>query len=126
MPGIHLDEHVRDIRALAHGPVHTVEQGLDHRGRARAPRHGEPADLARVASPDPQEVVGPLKLRAGVTGGRPRLVLLYVDGKRVDHDTSSPFVFTWSSARVPNGRHTLELRVTARDGTMGAVRTRAP
>jgi len=58
----------------------------------------------------------------GVAGGKPRLVLLYVDGKRVDHDTRAPFVFTWNSARVPNGRHILELRVTASHGRTASTK----
>ena len=75
-----------------------------------------------VRASAPKEVVGPLKLKAGVTGGKPRLVLLFVDGKRVDHDTSTPFVFTWNSARVPNGSHALELRVTAHDGRTASTK----
>jgi N-acetyl-anhydromuramyl-L-alanine amidase AmpD len=75
-----------------------------------------------VRASAPSEVAGSLSLRARVSGGKPRQVLLYVDGKRVDHDTSGPFVFTWNSARVPNGRHVLELRVTSRDGRTATKR----
>jgi Big-like domain-containing protein len=75
-----------------------------------------------VQASAPKEVAGALKLRANVSGGHTRKLLLYVDGKRVDHDTSAPFVFTWNSARVPNGRHALELRVTSRDGRVASTR----
>jgi len=75
-----------------------------------------------VRASAPSEVAGSLSLRARVSGGKPRQVLLYVDGKRVDHDTSGPFVFSWNSARVPNGRHVLDLRVTSRDGRTATKR----
>jgi N-acetyl-anhydromuramyl-L-alanine amidase AmpD len=107
-----------ETRSLSNGR-HTVEL------RAHGPRGKRAVARFRVLvrnaplvvrASAPKEVVGPVRLRAGVTGGKPRMVLLYVDGKRVDHDTSAPFVFTWNSARVPNGRHTLELRVAASHG----------
>src|SRR5215211_4161452 len=69
-----------------------------------------------VRATAPREVAGMLRLRARIDGGKPRQVLLYLDGARVDHDTSGPFVFSWNSLRVPNGKHVLELRVTSRDG----------
>jgi hypothetical protein len=75
-----------------------------------------------VRASAPSEVAGSLSLLARVSGGKPRQVLLYVDGKRVDHDTSGPFVFSWNSARVSNGRHVLELRVTSRDGRTATKR----
>jgi N-acetyl-anhydromuramyl-L-alanine amidase AmpD len=63
-----------------------------------------------------REVTGVVRLRARVAGGRPRIVLLFVDGRRVDHDTSVPFAFGWDSRRFANGSHALELRVRSRDG----------
>ncbi|HEV8249631.1 MAG TPA: N-acetylmuramoyl-L-alanine amidase [Gaiellaceae bacterium] len=75
-----------------------------------------------VRASAPKEVAGLLRLRARISGGKPRRILLYVDGKRVDHDTSQPFVFSWNSARVPNGRHVLELRATSRDGRIATTR----
>jgi N-acetyl-anhydromuramyl-L-alanine amidase AmpD len=72
----------------------------------------------------PAEVVGPLPLTVRVTGGKARRVLLFVDGARVDHDTSRPFGFRWNSARTANGPHVLELRVTARDGRTASRRLR--
>ena len=75
-----------------------------------------------VRASAPSEVAGTLKLRARISGGKVRQVRLYVDGKRVDHDTSRPYVFAWNSARVPNGRHALELRVTSRDGRTATKR----
>jgi hypothetical protein len=75
-----------------------------------------------VRASAPREVAGALALRARVSGGKPRQVLLYVDGKRVDHDRSSPFVFSWNSTRVPDGTHALELRVTSRDGRTATKR----
>jgi N-acetyl-anhydromuramyl-L-alanine amidase AmpD len=125
---------LRDLRApyggawatqsLANGR-HTVEL------RAHGPRGKRAVVRFRVVvrnaplvvrASAPKEVVGTIKLRAGITGGSPRQVLLYVDGKEVDHDTSAPYVFTWNSARVPNGQHTLELRVTASHGRTASTK----
>ncbi len=75
-----------------------------------------------VRASAPREVAGLLSLRTGVSGGKARKVLLFLDGKRIDHDTSRPFVFSWNSMRVPNGQHALELRVTARDGRTASKR----
>jgi N-acetyl-anhydromuramyl-L-alanine amidase AmpD len=98
--------HTVELRA--HGP-----RGKGAVARFRVVVRNAPL-VVRASAPD--EVVGALKLRASVTGGSTRRVLLYVDGKRVDHDTSAPFVFAWNSGRVQNGRHVLELRVSSRDG----------
>ena len=64
----------------------------------------------------PREVAGVLRLQAGVTGGKARKMLLFLDGKQIDHDTSRPFAFSWNSARADNRRHVLELRATDRFG----------
>jgi N-acetyl-anhydromuramyl-L-alanine amidase AmpD len=54
---------------------------------------------------------------SGVIRGAPaRRVELWVDGKMVDHDTRSPFVFTWDTARTRNGGHALIVRAWSRDG----------
>jgi N-acetyl-anhydromuramyl-L-alanine amidase AmpD len=70
----------------------------------------------------PREVAGILRLQAGVTGGKARKMLLFLDGKQVDHDTSRPFAFTWNSARADNRRHVLELRATDRYGRTASKR----
>jgi hypothetical protein len=41
--------------------------------------------------------------------GGMQAVDLYVDDTFVAHSTTAPFVFSWSSASVPNGRHDLQL-----------------
>jgi N-acetyl-anhydromuramyl-L-alanine amidase AmpD len=98
----------------AHGP-----RGIRAVARFRVVVRNVPLVVRASA---PREVAGALSLRARVSGGQPRQVLLYVDGTRVDHDTSGPFVFTWNSTRVPNGTHALELRVTSRDGRTATKR----
>jgi N-acetyl-anhydromuramyl-L-alanine amidase AmpD len=70
----------------------------------------------------PREVAGVLELRAAVTDGRARRVLLFLDGKRIDHDTSRPFAFSWNSARAANGGHVLEVRATDRFGRTASKR----
>ena len=102
------------IELRAHGP-------LGHRAAVRFRVVVRNAPLV-VQATAPKEIAGSLRLRARITGGKTRRVLLYVDGKRVDHDTSAPFVFFWNSVRVPNGRHVLELRVTSRDGRVATKR----
>jgi hypothetical protein len=99
--------------------------------RAHGPRRATATTRLRVVvrnrplvvrASAPREVVGAVTLRTRVSGGLARTVLLYVDGKQVDHDTRAPFAFTWNSARVANGRHVLELRVTAGHGRTASKR----
>ena len=70
----------------------------------------------------PEEVAGVLELRASLKGGKSETVRLFLDGKRIDHDGSRPFVFSWNSQRVANGRHVLELRATDRFGRAASKR----
>ena len=125
---------LRDLKAPFAGPCdtrrlkngrHTIAlRAIGPRGKRAVARfrivvHNAPLVLRASA---PREVAGMLRLRSRISGGKPRQLLLYVDGTRVDHDTSGPFVFSWNSARVPNGKHVLELRVTSRDGRTAAKR----
>ena len=75
-----------------------------------------------VTASVPGEVTGVVPVEAGVKGGRAKIVLLFLDGKRIDHDTSLPYAFAWDSQRAANGRHVLELRVTSRDGRTASRR----
>ena len=72
----------------------------------------------------PGSVAGTVPVRARVAGAKAKRVELWVDGKRVDHDTRAPFAFRWSSTRVGDGEHVLELRARARDGRTATVRSR--
>jgi N-acetylmuramoyl-L-alanine amidase/Bacterial Ig domain len=63
----------------------------------------------------PPTVAGIVAVGATVTG-RARIVELYLDGKRVDHDRSRPFRFRWDTARVDDGAHVLTVVARARDG----------
>ena len=107
-----------ETRGLANGR-HTVTlrafgpRGAKSTARYRVVVRNRPLVVRASA---PREVAGVLRLPAGVAGGKARKVLLLLDGKRIDHDTSRPFAFTWNSARVENGRHVLELRATDRFG----------
>jgi N-acetyl-anhydromuramyl-L-alanine amidase AmpD len=82
----------------------------------------EPFTLAPVNLQQKQEVVGVLPMTALFTGVPPSRVLLYVDRKLIDHDTSAPYVFRWDTRTVKDGRHTLTLAGRARDGRV--VRSR--
>lgn len=98
--------HIVELRA--YGP-----RGSGTRKRLRVRVRNVPLV---VSAEVPREATGIVPLRARVRGGRARIALLFVDGRRVDHDTSLPFAFAWDSRRFANGRHALELRVRSRDG----------
>jgi N-acetyl-anhydromuramyl-L-alanine amidase AmpD len=113
-----------ETRALANGR-HTVAL------RAYGPRGARSVARFRVLVKNrplvvragaPREIAGLLSLQAGVAGGKARRVLLFLDGKQIDHDTSRPFVFSWNSARAANGRHVLELRASDRYGRTASKR----
>jgi N-acetyl-anhydromuramyl-L-alanine amidase AmpD len=106
--------HLVELRA--YGP-----RGARDSVRFRVQVKNVPLVVRAVA---PAEVVGRVPLPVRVTGGKARRVLLFVDGARVDHDTSRPFAFAWNSTRVANGPHVLELQVTARDGRTATRRLR--
>ncbi len=67
-----------------------------------------------------QEVSGSVKLQALSTGIRPQRVSLRVDGREVDHDTSTPFVFQLDTTRLADGKHVVELLARARGVTAGS------
>ncbi|MEA2493450.1 MAG: large repetitive protein [Thermoleophilaceae bacterium] len=61
-------------------------------------------------------------MQAVFTGVPPARVLLYLDGKEIDHDTSPPYLFKWDTRRAKDGSHILTLAGRARDGRV--VRSR--
>jgi N-acetyl-anhydromuramyl-L-alanine amidase AmpD len=61
-----------------------------------------------------QEVAGTVKLQALAAGAPPRRVSLRIDGREVDHDTSTPFAFQWDTTRVADGKHVVEIVAQAR------------
>jgi hypothetical protein len=63
----------------------------------------------------PATVSGVVPVAATVTG-RARIVVLYLDGKRIDHDRSRPFRFAWDTRRAPDGAHVVTVAARARDG----------
>jgi N-acetyl-anhydromuramyl-L-alanine amidase AmpD len=75
-----------------------------------------------VRASAPKEIAGLLRVQARIVGGKARKVLLFLDGKQIDHDTSRPYVFSWNSARAANGRHVLELRASDRWGRTASKR----
>lgn len=113
-----------ETRGLANGR-HTVAlraygpRGARSVARFRVVVRNRPLVVRAVA---PAEVAGLLRLPARVTGGKARKVLLLLDGRQIDHDTSRPFVFSWNSARAVNGRHVLELRASDRYGRIASKR----
>jgi N-acetyl-anhydromuramyl-L-alanine amidase AmpD len=82
----------------------------------------EPFTLAPVNLKPKQQVAGVVPVQAVFTGVPPARVLLYVDGKQIDHDTSPPYLFQWDTRRVKDGPHILTLAGRARDGRI--VRSR--
>jgi hypothetical protein len=82
----------------------------------------EPFTLAPVGIKPRQQVSGVLPVQAVFTGVPPSRVLLYLDGRLIDHDTSPPYVFRWDTRRTKDGPHTLTLAGRARDGRV--VRSR--
>jgi len=63
----------------------------------------------------PATLAGVVPIGATVTG-QTRRVLLYLDGKRIDHDRSRPYRFAWDSSRTADGAHVLTVVAEARDG----------
>jgi hypothetical protein len=61
-------------------------------------------------------VAGVVRPAGTITGAPARRIELKVDGKRVGRATRSPFVFTWDTRLVGNGRHVLAIRAWSRDG----------
>jgi N-acetyl-anhydromuramyl-L-alanine amidase AmpD len=82
----------------------------------------EPFTLATVGLKAKQKVTGVLPVQALFTGVPPARVLLYLDGRLIDHDTSAPYVFHWDTKRAKDGVHTLTVAGRARDGRI--VRSR--
>lgn len=84
----------------------------------------EPFALAPVGLKPKQKVLGVLPVQALFTGVPPARVLLYLDGRQIDHDTSPPYLFKWDTRRAKDGAHVLTLAGRASDGRI--VRSRIP
>jgi hypothetical protein len=69
-----------------------------------------------------QRVTGVVPVSAVFTGVPPARVLLYLDGRQIDHDTSAPYLFKWDTRRTKDGVHQLTLAGRAPDGRV--VRSR--
>jgi hypothetical protein len=63
-----------------------------------------------------QKVKGMLRVRARAWGARTTGVGLYVDGRVVSRDRSSPYTLRWDTRRVHDGRHRVSLIATSVDG----------
>jgi N-acetyl-anhydromuramyl-L-alanine amidase AmpD len=107
-------KHVLEVRA--YGSKSWTRQRFFVRVR------NEPFTLAPVNLKQKQQVVGVVPVQAVFTGMPPARVLLYVDGREIDHDTSPPYLFKWDTRRTQDGLHVLTLAGRARDGRM--VRSR--
>jgi N-acetyl-anhydromuramyl-L-alanine amidase AmpD len=82
----------------------------------------EPFTLAPVNLKAKQSVTGVVPVSAVFTGLPPSRVLLYLDGREIDHDTSAPYLFKWDTRRAKDGMHVVTLAGRARDGRV--VRSR--
>jgi N-acetyl-anhydromuramyl-L-alanine amidase AmpD len=107
-------KHVLEVRA--YGAKSWTRQRFTVRVR------NEPFTLAPVNLKAKQQVSGVVSVQAVFTGAAPARVLLYVDGKQIDHDTSAPYTFKWDTRRTTDGLHVVTLAGRARDGRI--VRTR--
>jgi N-acetyl-anhydromuramyl-L-alanine amidase AmpD len=112
--GLRNGKHVLELRAYG------AKSWTRHRFVVRV--KNEAFTLAPVGLQAKQKVTGLVPVKALFTGVPPARVLLYVDGKLVEHDTSPPYVFNWDTRRVGNGAHALTLAARARDGRV--VRSR--
>ena len=77
----------------------------------------QPFSLAQVAFKPNQVVSGVIPIHAIFTG-RPARVALLLDGREIDHDTSTPYLFKWDTRRTKDGRHTIALVGRAPDGRL--------
>ena len=113
-----------ETRPLKNGRHTVALRAVGPRGKTALARyrvrvHNRPLVLRTTA---PSEIAGTISLPAHVKGGAARRVVLYLDGQEIDHDTSRPFVFSWNSLRVTNGRHVLQLKATDRFGRTAATK----
>ncbi|MDX6486203.1 MAG: hypothetical protein QOF43_1356 [Gaiellaceae bacterium] len=109
-------KHVLELRAFG------AKSWTRHRFTVRV--KNEPFALAPVGLKPKQKVTGVVPVQALFTGVAPARVLLYLDGRQIDHDTSPPYVFRWDTRRAKDGGHTLTLAGRSRDGRI--VRSRLP
>jgi N-acetyl-anhydromuramyl-L-alanine amidase AmpD len=109
-------KHVLELRA--YGATSWSRQRFSVRVR------NEAFTLATVGLKAKQRVAGVLPVQALFTGVAPARVLLYLDGRLIDHDTAPPYLFHWDAGRVKDGLHVLTLAGRARDGRI--VRARMP
>jgi hypothetical protein len=107
--GLRNGKHVLEIRAYG-------AKGSWTRHRFVVRVKNEPFTLAPVNLKPKQQVSGVVPVQALFTGVPPARVLLYLDGKQIDHDTSAPYLFHWDTRRTTNGLHMLTLAGRARDG----------
>jgi len=107
---------VHRLEVRAYGAKSWTRQSFTVRVR------NEPFTLAPVNLKPKQQVAGVVPVEALFTGVPPSRVLLYLDGKLIDHDTSAPYAFRWDTRRAHDGLHTLTLAGRARDGRI--VRSR--
>jgi N-acetyl-anhydromuramyl-L-alanine amidase AmpD len=106
--GLKNGKHVLELRAYG------TKSWTRHRFTIRV--KNEPFTLAPVGLKPKQKVFGVQQVQALFTGVPPSRVLLYLDGRQIDHDTSAPYVFKWDTRRAKDGSHRLTLAGRARDG----------
>jgi N-acetyl-anhydromuramyl-L-alanine amidase AmpD len=113
--GLRNGRHRLEIRAYS-------AKGSWTRHRFTVRVRNEPFTLAPVGLKPQQQVSGVQPVQAVFTGVPPSRVLLYLDGRLIEHDTAPPYLFRWDTRRTKDGPHTLTLAGRARDGRV--VRSR--
>jgi N-acetyl-anhydromuramyl-L-alanine amidase AmpD len=106
--GLKNGKHLFELRAYG------AKSWTRHRFTVRV--KNEAFTLQQVGLKAKQSVFGVLPVQALFTGVPPSRVLLYLDGRLIDHDTSAPYVFKWDTHRAKDGVHRLTLAGRARDG----------
>jgi N-acetyl-anhydromuramyl-L-alanine amidase AmpD len=112
--GLKNGKHVLELRAYG------SKSWTRHRFAVRV--RNEAFTLASVGLKPKEQVVGVLPVQALFTGVPPARVLLYLDGREIDHDTSPPYLFKWDTRRTTDGLHLLTLAGRARDGRIARSR----
>ena len=101
--------HVLETRAVA-------QNGKVARSRVRVSVSNRRFDVTTAGIRDWTRVRGVLRVAANPVGARARGLSLYVDGRVVSRDRTSPYRLAWNSHTARDGRHTLTVAAEAADG----------
>ena len=101
--------HVLEARAVA-------RNGKVARSRVRVSVANRVFDVTTAGLRDWTRVHGVLRVAAKPAGARAAALSLYVDGRVVSRDRTSPYRLAWNTHRVADGRHVVTVAAEAVDG----------